>query len=446
MSRWFTAFCVGVLSIVLTIPASAQRLLNIMEGEAKSLFTSQDIGSVFIANPAIADYQVMDKNRVIVFGKATGSTSLLVFDENNKTILSRKVITNKSYDHILQTVKLHYPQSDVAMYNLGDQIVLSGTVATEAEKDGIHSLVGELLAREAKERKTVWISADGNSDHDRDIDFMVRKEFSGVINRIEVAVTKQVNVKLSIAEVSHSFLENFGIQYGDAALGAGMFVNPILDFSADNILAVITAMGDDSVGQVLAEPNMSVISGESASFLVGGEIPVVTVVDGGTNIEYKEFGVRLDLVAKVLRDDKIMLSLAPEVSSLDSQYTNGQYSLPALKTRRAQTTVELGDGQSFVLGGLLSSEDMESLRKVPYAGDVPVLGSMFRHTETSRSKTELIIVATVNLVKPIHSSQIQLPTIRKTTNLQRFFVLDSQYSTATQQWAQEILSSGGFKK
>lgn len=444
MSRWFTALCVGVLSVMLTIPASAQRLLNIMEGEAKSLFTSQDIGSVFIANPAIADYQVMDKNRVIVFGKATGSTSLLVFDENNKTILSRKVITNKSYDHILQTVKLHYPKSDVAMYNLGDQIVLSGTVATEAEKDGINSLVGDLLARGSTE-KTVSIGGDGD-DSDNELEFMTKKEFQGVINRIEVAVTKQVNVKLSIAEVSHSFLENFGIQYGDAALGAGMFVNPILDFSADNILAVITAMGDDSVGQVLAEPNMSVISGESASFLVGGEIPVVTVVDGGTNIEYKEFGVRLDLVAKVLRDDKIMLSLAPEVSSLDSQYTNGQYSLPALKTRRAQTTVELGDGQSFVLGGLLSSEDMESLRKVPYAGDVPVLGSMFRHTETSRSKTELIIVATVNLVKPIHSSQIQLPTIRKTTNLQRFFALDSQYSTATQQWAQEILSSGGFKK
>ncbi|MGR5253260.1 type II and III secretion system protein family protein [Vibrio astriarenae] len=444
MSRWFTALCVGVLSVVLTVPASAQRLLNIMEGEAKSLFTSQDIGSVFIANPAIADYQVMDKNRVIVFGKATGSTSLLVFDENNKTILSRKVITNKSYDHILQTVKLHYPKSDVAMYNLGDQIVLSGTVATEAEKDGINSLVGDLLARGAEE-KSVSIGGDGD-DSDNELEFMTKKEFQGVINRIEVAVTKQVNVKLSIAEVSHSFLENFGIQYGDAALGAGMFVNPILDFSADNILAVITAMGDDSVGQVLAEPNMSVISGESASFLVGGEIPVVTVVDGGTNIEYKEFGVRLDLVAKVLRDDKIMLSLAPEVSSLDSQYTNGQYSLPALKTRRAQTTVELGDGQSFVLGGLLSSEDMESLRKVPYAGDVPVLGSMFRHTETSRSKTELIIVATVNLVKPIHSSQIQLPTIRKTTNLQRFFALDSQYSTATQKWAEEILSSGGFKK
>ncbi|MDN2483731.1 type II and III secretion system protein family protein [Vibrio agarivorans] len=444
MIRWFTALCVGVLSVALTVPASAQRLLNIMEGEAKSLFTSQDIGSVFIANPAIADYQVMDKNRVIVFGKATGSTSLLVFDENNKTILSRKVITNKSYDHILQTVKLHYPNSDVAMYNLGDQIVLSGTVATEAEKDGINSLVGDLLARGTSE-KTVSIGGEGG-DSDNTLEFMTKKDFQGVINRIEVAVTKQVNVKLSIAEVSHSFLENFGIQYGDAALGAGMFVNPILDFSADNILAVITAMGDDSVGQVLAEPNMSVISGESASFLVGGEIPVVTVVDGGTNIEYKEFGVRLDLVAKVLRDDKIMLSLAPEVSSLDSQYTSGQYSLPALKTRRAQTTVELGDGQSFVLGGLLSSEDMESLRKVPYASDVPVLGSMFRHTETSRSKTELIIVATVNLVKPIHSSQIQLPTIRKTTNLQRFFALDSQYSTATQQWAQEILSSGGFKK
>ena len=136
----------------------------------------------------------------------------------------------------------------------------------------------------------------------------------------------------------------------------------------------------------------------------------------------------------------------PEVSSLDTQYSNDMYNLPALKTRRARTTVELGDGQSFVLGGLLSTEDIESLRKIPYIGDIPVLGSLFRKSDTKRNKTELIIVATVNLVKPIHPSQVQLPTMKKSSTLSRFFALDKEYQKASETWANEILATGGFKQ
>ena len=233
---------------------------------------------------------------------------------------------------------------------------------------------------------------------------------------------------------------------GTSASVPGVFVQPLTSFSSSDIMSVITAIGNDSVGQILAEPNLSVISGESASFLVGGELPVVTTVNNSTNVVYKEFGVRLELMAKVKKDDKITLSLVPEVSSLDTQYENDSYNLPALKTRRARTTVELGDGQSFVLGGLLNSEDKESLQKVPFIGDIPILGALFRNSVTQRNKTELIIVATVNLVQPIHPSQIQLPMMKKTTTLSRFFALEDSYITASDKWAKELLATGGFKK
>jgi len=205
-------------------------------------------------------------------------------------------------------------------------------------------------------------------------------------------------------------------------------------------------MGNDTVGQILAQPNLSVMSGETANFLVGGELPVVTVVDGTTNVEYKEFGIRLDLMAKVLEDDKIKLSLMPEVSSLDTQYSNASYNLPALKTRRARTTVQLADGKSFVLGGLLSTEDKESLSQIPFIGEIPVLGALFRSSGTERTRTELVIVATVNLVQPVEPSAVQLPTMQRTTSLERFFNVEPTSSNKEQnKWANEIYATGGFK-
>ncbi|PWI35238.1 general secretion pathway protein GspD [Vibrio albus] len=427
--------------LVCSFSASAARIVNLSEGEAKTIQVSTDIGSVFISEPGVADYQVIEKNKVVFFGKKIGTTSFLVFDEEGRTLISRTLIVNRSFVQIQQQIQLRFPDSDVEIYNLGDQAVLSGTVATEQIKDDIYKLVGELLGKEAKITTVEWDLDSGSSE----MDFMRKYEYKGLVNHIEVIATKQVNVKLSIAEVTHSFLEEFGIQLSNVGSN-GIFSYPLNNINADDIISVITAIGDDNVGQVLAEPNLSVISGETASFLAGGEIPVVTVTNNGTNVLYREYGVRLEMMAKVLRDDKIKLSLMPEVSALDNTYTSASFSLPALKTRRARTTVELGDGQSFILGGLLNTEDRESLQKIPYIGDIPILGALFRHTETERTKTELIIVATVNLVQPIHPSEVQLPTMEKTPTLRRFFALDGTYDKAEGMWARQILTSGGFKQ
>lgn len=446
MTKIKQTFAFLISMMIMSSSAFAANIINLAEGAAQTIKVNSEIKTIFVADPKIADYQIVDKNKIVVFGKALGSTSLLAFDAQSNTITNKKIVVNKSLEGIQQQIQLKYPYANVSIYNLGEQVVLSGTVATEQERDEINIMVGELLCKESDDYIMEWQVQGGDDDDDYEMEFMKRRHFKGVVNNIEVATVKQVNVKLSIAEVSQSFIEEFGIQLGSKGQSAGIFVNPLTSFSASDIITVISAIGDDSVGQILAEPNLSVISGESASFLVGGELPVVTIVDGGTNVIYKEFGIRLDMMAKVHRNDKINLSLLPEVSSLDSQYSNEQYNLPVLKTRRARTTVELGDGQSFILAGLLSSEDRESLKKIPYIGDIPVLGALFRNTSTERSKTELIIVATVNLVQPIKPSQIQLPTMQKTTNLQRFFAIEKQYTKAGDKWSQEVLSMGGFKK
>lgn len=327
---------------------------------------------------------------------------------------------NTSLTELESQVQLLYPNANVKLTHIGDNVVLTGTVANEKTKDAINLMVGELLEKEKEEFTIEW----NYGDEDNEMEFMKRFHFTGVVNQIEVVIQKQVNVKLSIAEVSHSFLEEFGVQYGSQGQSAGVFVNPLTSFSASDIISVITAMGNDTVGQILAQPNLSVMSGETANFLVGGELPVVTVVDGTTNVEYKEFGIRLDLMAKVLEDDKIKLSLMPEVSSLDTQYSNASYNLPALKTRRARTTVQLADGKSFVLGGLLSTEDKESLSQIPFIGEIPVLGALFRSSGTERTRTELVIVATVNLVQPLNQVQFSYQQCREPRVLSDFLMLN----------------------
>ncbi|MCG9724200.1 type II and III secretion system protein family protein [Vibrio brasiliensis] len=419
----------------------AQPMTYLAEGEMKVITSSEDIESVFVSNPEVADYQVIDKRKVALYGKAIGQSSLAIFGAEGKTLATRKIWVNTSLSELKQQVKALYPEANVRLSHLGKNVVLSGTVSNEKTKDGIHKLVGEMLEKDRQELTFEWQTGK-DDDEDLEIEFMKRFHYAGVVNNIEVVTPKQVNVKLSVAEVSHSFLEQFGIQYGSQGAGAGVFVDQLTSFSASDIISVITAVGNDTVGQILAQPNLSVMSGETASFLVGGELPVVTVVDGTTNVDYKEFGIRLELMAKVLEDDNIKLSLMPEVSSLDTQYTNETYNLPALKTRRARTTVQLADGKSFVLGGLLSTEDKESISKIPFIGDLPVLGALFRHTGTERSRTELIIVATVNLVQPVDEQVIQLPTMKKTTSLERFFNVTPNQN---KQPAQEIYAAGGFK-
>ncbi|RTZ14457.1 BON domain-containing protein [Vibrio aquaticus] len=432
------------LLLVCLIPFSAwaKSTVNLSQGEAKTFSVKGDIASVFISGKNVADYQVIDKHKVVVFGKNIGEASLIVFNTDGAEMLNRALIVNKSYRAIEQQIAVQYPNVNISVSGISDKVVLSGEVSTEQEKDNIYQLVGELLG--IKSSVTGFDMPDAD-DEDINISFMDKLNYPGVVNNIEVSATKQVNVKLTIAEVSHSFMQEFGVKMGSGG-DAGIFVDQLTNFSASDIVSVISAVGGDTVGQVLAEPNLSVISGEKASFLVGGELPVVTTSNNGSSVEYKEFGVRLDMMAKVLRDDKIKLALTPEVSSLDKQYTTDAYDMPALHTRRAQTTVELGDGQSFVLGGLLNSEERESLTRIPFIGDIPILGSLFRHTGTERKKTELVIVATVNLVQPIKANQIQLPSMKKTSTLQRFFALDSNYEQSQQKWADEVLSAGGFSQ
>ncbi|MFM2595122.1 pilus assembly protein N-terminal domain-containing protein [Vibrio harveyi] len=434
------------LVLLLPVSASAGELLSLDKGAAKTINVKRKIDTVFVADTQIADYKVISNGKLVIYGIRRGATSIIAYDRAGNEIYNAEVVVNKSLRLLKQTLIARYPDEDIKLTNIGEQIVIDGVVSSDEIKNKVYRHVGEML-KKSKQRNTFDLSG-ANGESVVPLDYTATYVFEDIINNLKVLTTDQINVKLTVAEVSSSFLTELGVSYaeqnGKSIGDAGKFVNKILDFSAQDIVAVISASGNDSIGQVLAEPNLSVISGESASFLVGGEIPITVRDNDGISVTYKEYGVKLSMVAKVTDSENIRLSLLPEVSSIDKTngVNSGLLSVPSLRTRKAQTTVQLKDGQSFVLAGLLTSEEQESLAKIPYLGDIPILGALFSKTNTERRKTELIIVATVNLVDPVKETDIKLPKFKRTSDLERLLKLD--LSNVDDEELENTIKAGGF--
>ncbi|OLQ81653.1 general secretion pathway protein GspD [Photobacterium proteolyticum] len=418
-------------------------LLNLDKGAAKTIKTTNKIDTVFISDTDIADYKVIDDQRVVVFGIDVGMATVIIYDRQGNEIYNRELIVNRSLLMVKQLVMARYPDEQVTIKNIGQQVVLDGIVSSEVVKNEIYQLVGELLKKDKTTRTISQKSGDGYES--AALEYTASHQYAGIIDNLKVLATNQINVKLTVAEVSSSFLSKLGISYGSEGSDSGTFVDYLYSFSAEDIVSVISAKEDEKLGQILAEPNLSVISGETASFLVGGEIPIAVRDGDSVSISYKEYGIKLSIVAKVTDSENIRLSLMPEVSSIDStvSYSDSFVTVPSLKTRKAHTTVQLTDGQSFVLAGLLTSEERELLSRVPVLGDIPVLGSLFRHTESDYLQTELIIVATVNLVEPVSAKQVKLPYMERTSVFER--LLGVELSRKHSASLNEILSEGGFQ-
>lgn len=429
----------AILLLLVCKPLFASRIINLNTGDAQTVMLDTSAATVFMSQPTIVDYKMIDDSKVVIFAKKEGQSTFIVYGDKGQEIHNSLVVVNRNLTLLEQQLAAYFPDEEIILNNVGQQVVLSGTVATGRVKQKIYNFVGEMMEKESKDL-LVMVSGD---DQDEELDYMTRHVYSGVINNIKVISSQQINVKLTIAEVSSSFMDEIGIKYSAIAGTAGDYVNQLLHFSATDIVNIITAVDDDKVGRILAEPNLSVISGETASFLVGGELPVVTYIDNTANVMFKEYGIKLDVAAIVLDESNIRVTLIPEVSSLDTTNETINSNVPSLKTRKAKTTVELQNGQSFVLAGLLTSENSESVIKVPMLGDIPILGALFTYTKSKRTTSELIIVATVNLVSPISTESVVLPSMQKVTMLER--ILRVNLSNSDREQIGEITATMGFK-
>ena len=396
-------------------PAAAQTTapkptedIAISVGAGRMVRLNGSMSDLFIANPAVADVQVRSANQLYVFGKTQGETTIYATDSAGRTVYAATVRVGNNIDSVGEMLTLAMPQSQIRVTTMNGVVLLTGTVSDPADVEDATRLVQGFVG-----------------------------EGTQVVSRLKTATPLQVMLQVKIAEVSRSVLQNIGVnlltqdQTGGFRFGIGQGGGIDVDTGSVIRAAVGTTLqargnllGLDIIGALnlaesnglvttLAEPNLVALSGETASFLAGGEFPIPTAQGiNGTSIEFKSYGVGLAFSPTVLEGGRISMRVRPEVSEISSVNAvrmNG-FEIPSLTTRRAETTVELGSGQSFMIAGLLSNSSNNSIEKAPFLGDLPILGALFRSNGFRRSQTELVIVVTPYLVKPVNASQIALPT------------------------------------
>lgn len=402
--------------------------MHILVGHSIVIRTEARLKRVLVGNSAVLTTSTTAPNEVVVTATAPGSSSLVLWHENNQ---SRIIETYADVDVTMlrDAIQQNFPREAIHVEAEEGRIILSGAASTQPVVDQIVKMAAP---------------------------------FSGaIVNSIRIVPRprqKQVLVKVRFAEVDRSKLDAFGInllstgaantvgavstqQFGSVGLGnqnrlTSSIGQPVQGFGSSvtlsdllnifvfrpdiNLGATIRDLEQKNVLQILAEPNLLAMSGEAARFIAGGELPYPIVQPGAggvstVTITFRPFGVKLDFTGTIENDDTISLKVAPEVSSLDyaNAVTVSGFTLPAISTRRAETIVELKSGQSFAIAGLLDQRTTAQLSKVPGIGDVPILGLLFRSKSVNKSNTELVVIVTPTVVDPL-ATAASAPEVPKT--------------------------------
>ena len=435
-----------------------QVLLSVGEGEVISL--PRNVADVWTSNPGVADVNVTSPRQLGLFGKDAGEATVIATAADGSVVYGAHVRVSQNISSLDEMLRAAMPDAHISITHVGQIAVMNGTVASPADSAQAEQLVRTML----------------NPGIDANAPGAVLKIVP--VNRLKSATPLQVMLKVTIAEVSRTLVKEIGVNLlnrdSDGGSGNGFLfgvgqgnagtitdtplgiTNPAtgLPFTATNFKfanGAGTTLGfaghllgmdllstlklNEQVGAVhtLAEPNLTALSGETASFLAGGEFPIPSSSGlNGTSVEFKQYGVSLAFTPTVLSDGRISMRVRPEVSELSDAgaiQLNG-FSVPGLTTRRAETTVELGSGQSFMIGGLLRNTSGNNTDKAPLIGSLPIIGALFRSNSFKRNETELVIVVTPYLVRPVNASQIALPTdgFRGANGMERVFLGTGEYS------------------
>jgi pilus assembly protein CpaC len=381
------------------VPARGRRSITIEAGSGQIIALGAAAASVFAADPKVAEVRPASPTSLFVFGVVPGRTTIAALDAAGHPIGQYEVTVRPSAfgaAEATRTIGRLLPGRSVQLQQTLNGMVMTGDVANPAEAEQAAAAARGYLAPGQK-----------------------------LDNRLSVVSGVQVSLRVRIAEMDRTITRELGVNWqalGNIGKYAVNFVtNNTLATAATaatslgvgyvnrgaNVNALIDALAQDNLVHVLAEPNLTAMSGETASFLVGGEFPIpVAQANGAMTIQFQQFGVSLAFVPTVLSSGRISLHVRPEVSQLTNQgavqlsATNSSISVPALTVRRADTTVELGSGQSFAIAGLLQDMTTQSDSGLPWLGELPIIGALFRSESFQRNETELVIVVTPYIVRP----------------------------------------------
>lgn len=401
----FVASCLRVVDAAPSETTPKETTLLINQGQLITL--KEDAQAVFIADSDIASYQAPSSRSLFIFGRRPGVTSMYVLGKNERVIFHKNIRVQHDVASINQLLKQQFPDSLVGVTSTTSRLIVSGQVDTPKKADQIIQLIQGFLA------------ASDETEADKEL-----------VNQLVIDMPNQVNIRVRVAEMERNTARRFGFDglVNSAATGlsfdfdVGQLGLPLkaLDITAGQISGTLEALEEEGLISILAEPNLTSLSGESASFLAGGQFPVVSVVGDNNqpSVEYQNFGVELNVTPTVLSPQRISLKVNPIVSEINESpnIQPGIINPIILSERSANTTVELASGQSFILGGLLYEKENTKTSKIPLLGDIPVLGALFRSERYQRQETELVIIATAYIVEPNRESDLAIPQDGVTMN------------------------------
>ena len=399
--------------------------------QSVTIEVSANFGDIVVADANIADAQPMTDRVLYIIGKGPGTTSVNLFSEDRRSLGVLEVEVGVDVDDMAQAIRQVAPKSRITIGSVNGKVRLGGRV-----KDG--ATLAAILE----------VAQQYGPD--------------AIINSVEVEDSQQVNLEVRILEVSRNAGREIGISYQVGKKGSTLIESVIPNdlggqsvkglignvagaaFSSGNapfatlianvidagvnVDVIIRALEDKRLARRLAEPNLTALSGETASFLAGGEVPIPVAQDEGEiTVEFKEFGVKLNFTPIVLDNGKINLRLNPEVSEVDPTTTirTADIEIPAFITRKASTVVELRDGQSYAIAGLLQSHNRKVQSQIPWLSQIPVLGALFRSSSYIKNETDLVIIVTPRLVRPTKpGEQLETPLDKtRPANDPEFFLL-----------------------
>lgn len=390
--------------------------INVLVGQSRVINFDRPVGRFSVSNPEIAEAVLVTPDQVLVNGKAFGQVNFIAWEQSGGEYLVFDVFVRANLSLIDSQIRALFPKDDIRLSQANGSVVISGSVTDPQTSSQVDSVV------QAAGFKTVNMLAS------------------------PVKTIAQVQLQVRVAEVNRNRLRDYSTSFmsipqggtaGYINSGAGpsnlqsvdvspvstvleSILSPALNLFVFNrqinTSAMLRVLRTQGAFRELAEPNLIAMDGQQASFLAGGEFPVPVVQSGGASnsaavtVEFKEYGVRLNFKPTILDEDHIRLELEPEVSTID--FANGVklngFIIPGLRTRRAKTGIELRDGQSFALAGLLDNSETRSLSRIPIVSDIPVIGNLFKSKSFQKNETELMFIVTAQLVKPVNRDDLPL--------------------------------------
>ncbi|WP_136619501.1 type II and III secretion system protein family protein, partial [Mesorhizobium sp. 10.2.3] len=387
--------CARADNDIVYVSSTKNASIKVAKGKPKTIMTSAAFYQIVIGDPEIANVNPLTDKSFYVLGNNLGTTGIALFDDKKQLVGTVDIEVTLDTDQLASTIRASVPDARIKVGSANGRVVLSG----EADD-----------AVAAEKANKIATRFSGNEE---------------VINSVNISSSQQVQLNVRFVEINRQAGQDLGAKYSanfayglggrDVSLdpgtvpaaGTGEIIGRLLS-NGVSIDIAIKALEERGLARRLAEPNLIARSGQTASFLAGGEFPIPVSEDNGKiSVSYKKYGVSLDFTPTVLKDGLVSLDIAPEVSSIDASasYNIGNISVPGFIVRRARTSVDLKNGQSFMIAGLLQSQNDITTSRIPGLGKMPVLGALFSSKSYQRRETDLVIIVTPYLVKPVDPSK-----------------------------------------